>query len=86
MILIVCESKRIARSVSDTFHYMSILSYGATPYEGLSEISSKYSAVLIINPESLPDVYDYIKRLRSYMGRIPIFGVTDTLTLLFERA
>lgn len=78
MILIICPSKRLARSTSEAFHYMSILSYGATPSEGLSEISSMYRAALIIKPELFPDIRDYIARLRSYNKDLPIFALTDS--------
>lgn len=75
MLLIINPSKKITRSVSETFYYMGILSYGATPTEGLSEISALYRAVLIISPEDFPDVSDYVKRLKAYKADIPIFAV-----------
>ena len=74
MLLIISQSKKIARSISETFHIMSILSYAATPHEALSEISDLYRAVLIINPESFPDINDYVNRIRSYKSDIPIFA------------
>ncbi len=77
MILIISPSKKLSRSVSDTFHYMSILSYGTTPSEALCEISGIYRAVLILHPESFPDLKDYISRLKSYRCDIPIFALTE---------
>lgn len=77
MLLIICQNKRLARSVSDTFHYMSILSYGATPHEALSEVSSMYRAALIINPTSFPDISDYVSRIKRYKSDLPIFAITD---------
>ena len=77
MLLIISPSKKNARAVSDTFHHMSILSYGATPHEGLSEISGLYRAVLILHPESFPDVIDYVSRLKSYNSALPIFALTE---------
>ena len=73
MLLIINPSKKVARSVSETFYYMGILSYGATASEGLSEISSLYRAVLIISPEDFPDIVDYIARLKGYKSDIPIY-------------
>ena len=55
---------------------MIILSYGATPTEGLSEISGMYRAALIIKPELFPDIRDYVTRLRSYNKDLPIFALT----------
>ena len=78
MLLIINQSKRITRSVSEIFYYMGILSYGATPPEGLSEISELYRAVLILSPEEFPDIADYIRRLKSYKGNIPIFAVCNS--------
>lgn len=77
MLLIINSSKKLARSVSDTFYYMGILSYGATPSEALSEISTLYRAVLIVSPEELPDAMDYVTRLKSYNSDIPIFAVCN---------
>lgn len=76
MLLIINPSKKLARGVSDTFYYMGILSYGATPTEALSEISQLYRAVLIIYPSELADAKDYVDRLRSYKGDIPIFAIS----------
>ncbi len=75
MLLIINPSKKVSRSVCETLYYMGILSYGATPPEGLSEISALYKAVLIISPEEFPDIADYITRLKRYKSDIPIFGV-----------
>ena len=76
MLLIIGQSKRTARAVSDTFHHMSILSYGATPHEALSEVSDVYRAVLILYPEGFPDITDYVTRIKSYNSCLPIFGLT----------
>ena len=75
MLLIINPSKKLARGVSDTFYYMGILSYPATPSEALSEISQLYRAVLIISPDELADARDYVERLRRYKGDIPIFAI-----------
>lgn len=77
MLLIVSQSKRNARLISDTFHYMSILSYATTPSDSLSEVSELYRAILIVNPEEFPDIKDYIKRVKNYKSDIPILALTD---------
>ncbi len=77
MLLIISQSKKTARSIAETFHYMSILSYGATPHEALSEISELYRAVLIINPEGFADIIDYVNRIKSYKSDVPVFAVLD---------
>ena len=77
MLLIISQEKKAARSISDTFHYMSILSYAASPHEALSELSNLYRSVLIINPEGFADINDYVIRIKSYRSDIPIFALTD---------
>ena len=77
MLLIISQSKKIAKSVQETFYYMSFLSYGATPHEALSEVSGLYRAVLIINPEGFPDINDYVARLKSYNTALPVFAFTE---------
>ena len=56
---------------------MSILSYAATPHEALSEVSDIYRAALLINPESFPDVNDYVGRLKSYKSDLPVYAITS---------
>ena len=77
MLLIISRSKRLAVSLSDTFYYMSILSYPATPKEALSEISTNYHAAIIIEPTSFPDIKDYIERIRSLVREMPIFAISS---------
>lgn len=76
MILIISQSNRISKDISEIFHYMSVLSYGTTPKEALSEISTLYKAVLIIEPSLFPDINDYIRRIRAYNTAIPIYAIS----------
>ena len=73
MILIVNKSKREAERTSDILFFMGIASYGATFAEALSEISEKYSAVLIFSDDSYDSVYELSLRLKSYCSSVPIF-------------
>ena len=77
MLLIISQSNKIAKSIQETFHYMSILAYGTTPHEALSEVSEIYRAILIINPEGFPDINDYVNRLKSYKSDLPIFAMSS---------
>ncbi len=77
MILVIDESRRYANSITDMLFYMGFLAYGTTPSDGLNEISPLYRAILISNPENLPDVEDYISRLKKYCSSIPIFSISD---------
>ncbi|MBQ7344272.1 MAG: winged helix-turn-helix domain-containing protein [Clostridia bacterium] len=86
MVLIIDSMKRKAQAISDIFYYMGVLSYAATPSEALSEISGLYSAVLVLNPENLPDAENFVERLRSYDARIPIFAITDASPELYPES
>ncbi len=77
MILVIDRSKRNAANLSDMFFRMGVISLGVTPMEALSEVSICYNAIIIVNPASLPDTKDYIKRLTSYSGKTPLFSIGD---------
>ena len=77
MILIIGSQKKNAQAISDIFYYMGVISYAVTPTEALSDMSSLYRAALILEPESLPDVEDYLAKLRSYSSKTPVFAITD---------
>ena len=80
MLLIISRSKRNASALSDTFYYMSYLSFPATPKEALSEISLTYRAVIILEPKSFPDIKDYVSKLRAYVKDIPLFAISEENT------
>lgn len=75
MILIISKSKKDAQRLSEMFYFMGVVSYAASPSESLSEISTSYSAAIIMNPNTLADKQDYVSRLRSYAD-IPIFSIS----------
>lgn len=81
MVLIISTSKRKAQAISDIFYYMGVVSYAAAPSEALSEISTLYRAVLVLNPEELPDASGLADKLRSYASSVPIFAISDFDTL-----
>lgn len=77
MILVISKSEKGANAVADMFRYMGILATATTPSRALSEISTVYSAALIVNPTSLVDVNDYLDRLTSYAATVPIFALCE---------
>ena len=87
MLLIISRNKRNASALSDTFYYMSLLSFPATPKEALSEISPIYKAALILEPNTFPDIRDFIAKIHGYDKTIPIFAISkdnaDHLSDLF---
>ena len=84
MILVIDKSKRQRDTITEMFYYMGILAYGAAPMPALSEVSKRYSAVLVSSLAGVPDARDYILKLRSYTD-LPIFGLTDENNSLFDR-
>ena len=76
MILLVSRNTRRACEYSEIFHYMGILSSVATPTEALSELSLLYRAVLVIDPDTIVNHEDLVRRLKSYAS-IPIFAIGD---------
>lgn len=79
MVLIINTSKKQAQSVSDIFYYMGIISCFATPKEAFSEISDLYRAVIVLNPESFPDIEDFVTKIKSYASSVPIFAISDVI-------
>ncbi len=77
MILVIDRSRRNAVSIKDILLYMGFVAYAATPNEGLSEISARYHAVVISNPNKFPDICDYVKRLKRYYSAVPIFAISN---------
>ena len=89
MILVIDKTKHSAVNLSDMFYYMGILSHATTPTDAFSEISPMYRAIIITSLHTLPDVRDYVRKLRRYSGEIPIFAVGNEELIgyeaLFER-
>ena len=77
MILIINKSRKEADSLAASFRYMGIVARGETPERATAEVSILYRAILLTDPEKLPDECEYITRLRSYIGGIPIIALTD---------
>jgi len=77
MILIIDKDKKERETISDIFYYMGIISYPVSPTEAYSELSPVYKAVLISNPENIPDLADYVNRLRGYSRKTPVFSISQ---------
>ena len=76
MVLIVSQSLKDAVAVSHMFYYMKILSFPCIPSKALKEISTLYNAVIIIEPDNLPDSEDFVRKLRA-QAPAPIFAVAQ---------
>ena len=76
MVLIIGQKLIDAITLSDVFYYMKVLSYPCTPSQALSEISTMYNAVLITEPNDLPDTADFVKRIKS-IAPVPVFAIAN---------
>lgn len=76
MILVISRNKKLTSSFTEAFHFMGILSCGTTPTEALGEISLLYRAIVILEPDALPDHEDFVFRLREY-ANVPIFAISN---------
>ena len=76
MILVINRNKKLASSFSEAFHFMGMLSYATTPSEALGEISLLFRAIIILEPDTLPDPKNFTSRLRAYAD-IPIFAISN---------
>ena len=82
MILIINKSRKDAESLAAAFRYMGVVARGETPEHACAQLSPQYRIILIDEPRSLPDEYEYIIRLRSYISDIPIIALTENADLL----
>ena len=76
MILLISRNKKRGNEYAEIFHYMGVLNTVATPTEALSEISLLYRAVLIIEPVTIADPADLVRKLKSYAS-LPIFAISE---------
>ena len=85
MILVTSKSQKLARAVSDMIYHMGILSHAELPESVAAETDMRYRAILVIFPEEIQELKEYIRRLRSYTTS-PIFALTReyTDTSLFD--
>lgn len=77
MILTVDRKLGAGEAVADMFRYMGVLSRTVKPQNAAAEISLRYRAVLLPNPQTIIDLPDFIGRFRSFCGDVPIFAFWD---------
>ena len=75
MLLVISRNKKTALDIAEVFYFMGYLAYGTTPHCALSEISTQYRAAVVVNPEAIPDVTDFVSRLKSYSSNVPVFAI-----------
>ena len=77
MLLIIDTKAQRGESFVHSFYWMGVVSVCHKPIRALSEISPAVGAVLIVEPRELPDMADYVARVRALCRTVPIFALTD---------
>ena len=77
MILIVSNKLKSAQSLAANFSYIGLLAHAVKPAEIKSEISPRYRAGIIINPEQMADARGFLTSIRSYNRDLPVYAITD---------
>ena len=78
MILIISTKLKSAQSLAANFSYIGLLAHAIKPAEIKSEISPRYRAGIIINPEEMADAQSFLTAMRSYNRDLPVYAITDT--------
>ncbi len=77
MLLIVSRKKSHAQTIANMIRFTGIVCFPATPVEALSEIGTMYRAVVVLEPDTLPDARDFVKRIHSYHSTVPVFALYE---------
>ncbi len=77
MILIIDKSLKNARTIQDLFYYMGIPAAASSPEYAIREVSNRYRAILISNPENIGNTFELIKSLRTYSLGAPVFALCE---------
>ena len=78
MILVVDKSRKNANYITELFFYMGFIAHAITPGELANEFAPKYHAIIFSNPQSYGDYTEYVKIISKYIGKTPVFAITDT--------
>lgn len=82
MLLVINRSEHDGKLIAEMFYAMGILAVNRRPADALSEISTCYSAVLVVDPDRLPDMEDYLSRLDGYCPTLPCYALCQDPTAL----
>ena len=77
MILVIDDNTKRKDTLCEIFHYMGILSFGTSAHKAYSELTDEYRAILVSEPNEMPDAREYLAELSKYAGKIPVFVLSD---------
>lgn len=78
MLLIADSKTKRGRDLADMMRWMGIVAISKKPMDAMAELCHSVSALLVVNPSEIPDIADYVRRVRSYSRTVPIFALSDT--------
>ena len=84
LILVIDKSEKNATTIADIFYYMGILSAVSTPERALSDVSNRYTAIIVSDPERIPSVKELVSSLREYSLGAPVFALSDDTDMLLN--
>ncbi len=76
MLLIIRKNEKNGNAVREIFRYMNVLAYSCRPQDAVRELSPRYRAVLILDPETFPDIRGFVASLRRTAALTPVFALS----------
>ena len=79
MVLIISKDSKSRETIAEMFHYMGVVSECVSTADALKRACPMHHGVLLVGRNILPDPVDYVSRLRSYVGKAPIFAIREDI-------
>ena len=76
MLLIIDNKPRRGAALAELFHFMGVLAFTKRPIASLGDVSPHLSALLLVEPDELPDTKDFIDRIKRLCRTLPIFALS----------
>ena len=77
MLLIRDKSKANAKKFADTLYYSGMPALAVTPREAVFRLGTEFCAIILLSPNSLADLSDFVSRLRDSALATPIFALFE---------
>lgn len=76
MLLIADNKPPRGAALAELFHFMGVLAVSRRPIAALGDISPHLSALLLVEPDELPDTEDFIDRVKRLCRTVPVFALS----------
>lgn len=84
MILVIDKTKKKAEQISAIFRYMGVLATPASPLDAIRRISPTYKAVLVVEPNSMPELEFMLPKLDCERLGISTFALSEAVDPRFD--